>query len=369
MAPTTHDPDELARFALHVWQYREGELVALMIHLGDRLGLYRAMWETGPLTSSELAERTGLHERWLREWLRGQAAADLLRSDDGETFELTPEGAEVLANEGGSLFFAAGAFAGGMSPDFVDSLADAFRTGIGLPYDALGTGGAHQTERTLGPWTRQMLVPVLLAALDGVVPRLEAGARVADVGCGGGLALTTMAAAFPESRFVGIDPSRHALGLAAEKVAARGLTNVELVHAGGDELAAHGSFDLVLTFDCLHDMAHPDRTIAAIADALVDDGTWLVKEIRTSGDFATDRKNPVLAMMYATSVVTCMSCALSEPDGMGLGTLGLPAERLAEMAAVVGFDRFATHDIGDPANLYYELGRTSSVARISSTIS
>ncbi len=367
MSATPLDLDELARFALHVWQYREGELVALMVHLGDRLGLYRAMWDAGPVTSDDLAARTGLHERWLREWLRGQAAARLLHSDDGLTFELTPEGAEVLANEDGSLFFAAGAFGGGIPPDFVDSLAEAFHTGVGLPYDALGTAGAHQTERTLGPWTRQMLVPVLLAALDGVVPKLEAGARVADVGCGGGLALTTMAATFPASRFVGIDPSRHALGLAAEKVEAAGLDNVELVHAGGDELAAHGPFDLVLTFDCLHDMAHPDRTIAAIGDALADDGTWLVKEIRTSGNFAEDRKNPVLAMMYASSVVTCMSCALSEPDGMGLGTLGMPASRLAEMAAVAGFELLATHDIGDPANLYYELRRSSSVPRISST--
>jgi 2-polyprenyl-3-methyl-5-hydroxy-6-metoxy-1,4-benzoquinol methylase len=353
MADESIDTDALASFALKVWTIRQGQVVANMVHVGDRLGLYREMWNAGAVTSAQLADRTGLHERWLREWLRGQAAADLIDSVDGETFELTALQAEVLANEDDSLFFAAGAF--GEPPDaaFMDLLVDAFRTGRGLPYDALGPGGADQTERMLGPFTRQMLVPVLVAEVDGLTERLESGIRVADVGCGGGLALSVLANAFPESTFVGIDPSRHAIDRAERKIAEQGLDNVEFSCADGQTITAHGQFDLVLTFDCLHDMPRPDLVTEAIASALAPDGTWLVKEIRCSGDFATDRKNPVLAMMYAGSVMTCMSSALSEPGGLGLGTLGLPPDRLREMAAAAGLTQFETHDIGDPANLYY----------------
>jgi hypothetical protein len=127
------DDDRLARLALQVWSFKQGEAVSLMIHLGDRLGLYRAMVDAGPLDASGLARLTGLHPRWLLEWLRGQAAAGLLSSTDGDMFELTAEAAALLADEEGSTWFAAGAFNGGIAPpDVVDRLADAFRTGIGL---------------------------------------------------------------------------------------------------------------------------------------------------------------------------------------------------------------------------------------------
>ena len=127
------DPDRRASLALQVWGYKQGEVVSLMIHLGDRLGLYQAMAGQGPTTAGGLAARTDLHERWLLEWLRGQAAAGLVDTTDGEVFELSPEAAEILADEEGSLWFAAGAFQGGMAPpDVVDRLADAFRTGQGL---------------------------------------------------------------------------------------------------------------------------------------------------------------------------------------------------------------------------------------------
>ena len=355
MTDAAIDDDELALFAFKVWSIRQGQVVANMVHIGDRLGLYRTMWGAGPMTAADLAAATGLHERWLKEWLRGQAAADLVDSEDGETFEMSALQAEVLANESESLFFAAGAF--GEPPDaaFMDKLVDAFRTGRGMPYDALGAGGADQTERMLGPFTRQMLVPVLIAGIDGLTDKLRSGVRVADVGCGGGLAISVLAAAFPESTIVGIDPSRHAIDRAERKVTEQGLTNVEVFCADGTTVSDHGEFDVVLTFDCLHDMPRPDLVAEAISTALTSDGTWLVKEIRCSGDFATDRKNPVLAMMYAGSVMSCMSSALSEPDGLGLGTLGLPPDRLRAMAEAVGFSGFETHDIGDPANLYYSI--------------
>lgn len=358
MGAMTHAPldkDEVGAFAFRVWSYRQGEVVALMIHLGDRLGLYRALAGAGPMTATDLAAATGLHERWLLEWLRGQAAAELLASKDGVSFELTRVGEAVLADEQGSLAFAAGTFGGPTAPAVVEGLVEAFRTGRGMSYDVLGPAGAHTTERQLAPWSRLALVPVVLPALDGVMAKLEAGAEVADVGCGAGIALVTLAKAFPASSFAGYDLSRHAVDRARVNAAEAGVDNVTVHHARAEDLPADASLDLVLTFDCLHDMTQPGAALAAVRSSLADDGTLLVKEIRSSGDWARDRRNPMLAMMYGFSVQTCMSSALSEPGGTGLGTLGLPPDAARAMSEDAGFSRFQIHDFEDPANLYYEI--------------
>ena len=349
------DVDQARACAFRVWGSKQGEGVSLMIHLGDRLGLYRALRGAGAVSSDQLAARTGLHERWLREWLRGQAAAGLLDSADGETFELTDEAAAVLADEDDSLLFAAGAFTAPFAPDIVDRIADAFRTGVGLSYDQLGPTAVHRTERMLGPWARLALVPVILPALDGVVSKLEAGARAVDVGCGAGVALLTMAEAYPNSEFHGYDPSHNAIERARTKVADSGLSNVVLHEGRGEDLPPGAGFDFVITFDCLHDMTNPAGAIAAIRGAIADDGTWLIKDIRSAPSFAENRKNPVLAMLYSFSVMSCMSSALSEPGGAGLGTLGLNTDVAERMVREAGFNSFDVHDFEDPANLSYEV--------------
>ena len=350
------DLERTALMALRVWTIKQGETVALMVHLGDRLGLYRTLRDAGPTTAAELAEATGLHERWLLEWLRCMGAAELLATTDGERFELTPEGAAVLADEQDSLWFAAGAFQGHAAPpDVVDRLADAFATGRGLTYDDLGPSAAHMVERMLGPWSRLALVPQILPALDGVVDRLQEGALVADVGCGSGVALLAMAEDFPASELTGYDPSQHAIQRARDALAQRGLTNVTFHLAEAADLPTTPTYDLVITFDCLHDMPRPAEAVAAIRRVIRDDGVWLVKDIRAASRWEDNLRNPVLAMMYGTSVTTCMSSALSEPGGAGLGTLGLPPELLEEYCRDAGFGSFVVHDFADPANLYYEV--------------
>ena len=353
--PQSATDEEIGLLAYQVWTYKQGEMVSLLIHLGDRLGLYRAMWGAGPVSSQELADRTGLHERWVREWLQGQGAAGLLVWHDDDRFELSDAAAAVLADEDNSLFFAAGAFGSPPAPDFVDDLAGAFESGIGLPYDRQGPAGAHRTERMLGPWSRLALVRTILPALDGVVDKLEAGGTCADIGCGAGVALVAMAERFPRSRFHGYDISRHAIERAGELVAEAGLDNVELHLAGADSLPGEATFDLVLTFDCLHDMTEPTTTIAAIRRAVRADGTWLVKDIRAATAARDNLKNPMAAMMYGFSISSCMSSAMSEPGGLGLGTLGLPPELLAQFATDAGFTRFRVLDFDEPANLYYEV--------------
>jgi SAM-dependent methyltransferase len=355
MTQAAIDPDELKRYSFSVWSYKQGEMVSLMIHIGDRLGLYKALDGAGPLSAAELAERTGLQERWLLEWLRGQAAARLLDYHDGDRFELNPVGSAVLADEDGSLAFAAGAFSGATPPETVDKLIDAFRTGVGLSYEELGPNAAHRTERMLGPWVKQALVPQIIPALDGVVAKLESGAVVADVGCGGGVAISAMAEAFPKSEFHGFDPSNHAIARVEEKARDMGLGNMRAFVAGGESLPAEPTYDFVITFDCIHDMTRPGEVIASIRRALKPDGTWLIKDIRSMPDFKQNMRNPLLAMFYGFSVSACMSSALSEPDGAGLGTLGFNPEVAEAMVKGAGFSRFHLHDFDDPSNLYYEV--------------
>src|SRR5215469_8134844 len=353
---TTDERDRLSAFALRVWGYRQGEVVSLMIHLGDRLGLYRAMAGRGPMTAAELAAVTGLRERWLLEWLRGQGAAGLIGTKDGEVFELSTEAVAVLADDRESLWFAAGAFTGGaVPPEVLELLAGAFRSGIGLTYDDLGPEAAHAMERMTGPWTRLALVPQILSDLDGVVDRLKAGALVADVGCGSGVAVCTMAAAFPASRFEGLDPSQHAISRARSKASESELDNVEFRTASAEDLPDDNRYDVVLTLDCIHDMPHPAKAVGAIRRAIQPDGTWLIKDIRSSPSWTDNLRNPMLAMMYGISVTGCMSSGLSEPGGAGLGTLGFHPEMAERMCREAGFSRFAQHDFDDPRNLYYEV--------------
>lgn len=349
------DPKEIQAYSFNVWNYKQGEVVSLMIHLGDKLGLYRALAGAGSVTAGELAARTELKERWLLEWLRGQAAAGLLDYHESDRFELSAVGAMVLANEEESLAFAGGAFGAPMSPDIAERLADAFRTGVGLSYQDLGPNAAHRTERMLGPWVRQALVPRIIPALDGVDERLRAGALAADIGCGAGVALLAMAEAYPKSEFHGYDPSSHAIERAQAKVDDLGLQNVRLHVAGGEALPSDESFDFILTFDCLHDMTRPTDVIAAIRRGIRPDGTWLIKDIRSQPKFEDNLGNPMLAMFYGFSVSACMSSALSEPGGAGLGTLGFNPEVAERMTREGGFSRFTMHDFDDPSNLYYEV--------------
>ncbi len=355
MTDSELDVDELKRFSFSVWSYKQGEMVSLMIHIGDQLGLYSALAGEAPMTAAELASKTGLKERWLFEWLRGQAAARLLNYHDEDRFELSAVGAAVLADENDSLSFAAGAFSGSTPPETIEKLIDAFRTGIGLSYEELGANAAHRTERMLGPWVKQALVPEILPALDGVVAKLEKGAVVADVGCGGGIAIAAMAAAYPNSEFHGYDPSSHAINNCNAKIKSQNLGNMKTFVAGGKDLPESATYDFIITFDCMHDMTQPAEVARAIRGSIKENGTWLIKDIRSQSDFKKNMRNPLLAMFYGFSVSACMSSALSEPDGAGLGTLGFNPEVAESMIREAGFSHFHQHDFNDPSNLYYEV--------------
>src|SRR5215467_1901209 len=208
------DPEKLKNYLGLVFGSLGGAMTSAMICLGDRLGLYRALAGVESVDSAELAAATGLKERWLREWLFAQAAAGVLEHRGDERFALSPEGAAVLADEGHPAF-GAGFFS--HLPQMlavVDRLPEAFRSGVGLPYDAFGPEGAAGIERGFAPWFRTMLVPVAIPRLPGVADALRRGATAADIGCGSGVAVLELARAFPNSTFHGYDISQHALARA-----------------------------------------------------------------------------------------------------------------------------------------------------------
>jgi 2-polyprenyl-3-methyl-5-hydroxy-6-metoxy-1,4-benzoquinol methylase len=348
------DPEKLKDYAKVVFGALGGAMTSSMIYLGDHLGLYRALADAGEVTSQGLAERTGLHERWLREWLYQQGAAGVLEYRGEGRFALPPEGVAVLAEESHPAF-GVGFFAHlPQRMAVVERLPEAFRTGLGLPYDAFGAEGARGIERGLAPWFRALLVPMVLPQVDGVVASLEAGAAAADVGCGAGVALLEMARAYPASEFHGYDISAYALARAEQNRAEAGLGNAHFHDARQEPLPGDGRFAFVTTFDCLHDMTDPAGVMAAIRASLREDGTWLIADIKAHAAYEENvARNPMAAMMYGTSVTSCMSSALSEPGGLGLGTLGLHEELARRMAGEAGFSRFERLDLRHPVNAFY----------------
>jgi SAM-dependent methyltransferase len=351
------DDDKLRMFSFLVFTKLEGAVTSGMIHLGDKLGLYRALRDAAsPLSSVQLAERTGLHERWVREWAYNQAAAHIVECDADENFSLSEEAAAVLANPDHP------AYGMGMFhrfPNTMESLRampESFRTGIGHDYDSHGPEAAVGIERSFEPWNRANLLSVVLPALDGVVEHLTAGISVADVGCGAGGALLLLAGAYPMSRFRGYDISQYALRRAEEKRRDAGVENVSFCDPRDSPIPDDASIGFITTFDCIHDMTHPFEMMQALRGAIAPDGTWLLVDIKAHDSFALNaEKNPMAPLMYGISVLSCMSSATSAPDGAGLGTLGLSAARAEAMARSAGWSRFRRLEIDHPVNAFYEI--------------
>src|SRR3954454_24207757 len=369
----TVDPDKLKQYSFLLFSKLDGAVTSGMVHLGDRLGIYAAMRAAGaPLTSTELAARAGLNERWVREWAHNQAAAKLVDVDEDERFSLSAEAAAVLATPEhpafgmgmfhrlpemmGSLELVRESFVRGLGHDYGSHGPETSAPGPGPDHDSHGPEGAAGIERSFEPWNNAFLLPTVLPALEGVVDRLQAGASVADIGCGAGSAVLLMARAFPNSQFAGYDISRFALDRAEEKRISAGVSNARFLDPRDSPLPVDHSVDLVTTFDCIHDMTHPQEMMNAIRAALADDGTWLLVDIKALDTFEQNaRKNPMASLMYGVSVLSCMSSALSEPDGAGLGTLGLSADKARDMASDAGFTRFRKLDIDHSVNAFYEV--------------
>jgi 2-polyprenyl-3-methyl-5-hydroxy-6-metoxy-1,4-benzoquinol methylase len=330
------------------------------IVLGLRLGLYEALAAARDRTSEQLAASTGLHERWVREWLRQEACAGIIdyapQADGNGRFSISPESAALLADRDGPRWMGGTFYSLPLLLGNLGRLEESFRTGVGLTWDDRGAEASHATEQGFRTWHQHQLVPVALPKLDGVIEKLQAGAMAADVGCGAGIAVVAMAQAFPKSEFHGYDISQAALDRAEANAREAGVANARFHNAAIDPLPEDGRFDLVTTFDVLHDLTAPGKMVAAIRRAIKRDGTWLIADINGQPTFEDNlEKNPLARMMYAMSIMSCMSSAMSEPGGAGLGTLGLPEPAMRELVAAAGFTRFRRVEIPHPVNAFYEV--------------
>jgi SAM-dependent methyltransferase len=312
---------------------------AALVIVGDRLGLFKALASAGPLTSTALARKTGTAERYVREWLAAQAASGYITYDRAtETFHLEPEQAEVFANENGPAFLAGFFDVAEAMFRAVPKITDAFRSGRGVGWHEHSRCLFCGTERFFRAGYRQNLVSEWLPALDGVVAKLEAGASVADVGCGHGASTILMAQAFPRSRFFGFDYHLPSIEAARDAAADAGVADrITFEVASASDFPASG-YDLIAFFDCLHDMGDPVGAARHVRAALAEDGTWLIVE-PFAHDHLADNLNPVGRIYYAASTMVCTPASLSQEVGMALGAQA-GESRLREVVKSGGFTRF-----------------------------
>jgi SAM-dependent methyltransferase len=324
---------------------------AATVVIGDRLGLYRAL-ATGPATAAELADRTSTHERYVAEWLAAQAASGYISYDPTSgRFSLSEEQAFALANEDGPMYLP-GAFQV-MVAAVKDEpkVTQAFATGTGVGWHEHDPDLFAGTERFFRPGYAANLVSHWIPALDGVQAKLEAGARVADVGCGHGASTILMAQAFPHSRFVGFDYHQPSIERAQKAAAKAGVADRCRFQVASAHAYPGAGYDLVAVFDALHDMGDPVGTAAHIRRTLAPEGTFLLVE-PYAGDRLEDNLNPVGRAYYAASTLLCVPHSLTEEPGAALGAQA-GERRLGEVATAAGFGRFR-RAAETPFNLVFE---------------
>jgi SAM-dependent methyltransferase len=325
---------------------------AALVVIGDRLGLYKAMAGAGPVTPAHLAQRTETNERSVREWLNAQAAGGYVTYDpQGETYELPAEHAFVLADEDSPVFLP-GAFEL-MTAAVRDEpqITASFRHGSGVGWHEHSHGVFEGCERFFRPGYQANLVQSWIPALAGVEDKLRAGARVADVGCGHGASTLILAAAYPNSTFVGFDYHEGSIEQATERARAAGVADRVRFEVASAADYPGGGFDLVATFDCLHDMGDPVSAARHVLSTLNGDGTWLIVE-PFAGDRVEDNLNPVGRIYYAASTLLCTPASLSQDVGLALGAQAGEA-RLRDVVTAGGFTRFRRAD-ETPFNLVLE---------------
>lgn len=338
-APRPLDPDKLMAFVFRAVGDVGATLNTALVVMGDALGYYRAMADGAPVSASELAERTGTSEHYTREWLAAQAAGDYVSYDPADgCFALPAEQASALTDEASPAYLP-GLFqlAHGTVRD-APAILDAARDGDGLGWHA-HNGDVHVgCERFFRTMYNAHLIGEWLPALDGVVEKLQRGARVADVGCGHGASTILMAQSFPASVFTGSDYHRGSVEVARARADAAGVgdrVSFEVAPAAGFSGA---DVDLVTMFDCLHDMGDPVGAARRVRSALAPDGTWMVVE-PMAGDRVEDNLTPVGRTFYGFSTLLCTPASLSQDVGLALGTQAGPA-RINDVATAGGFTRF-----------------------------
>jgi SAM-dependent methyltransferase len=349
MTAQTLDQARVEAFAGRLMELYTGGMLTYLVDIGHRTGLFAILAE-GPATSAELAARADLQERYVREWLAALASGGIVDYDPGSgSFRLPAEHAACLTGRGSANLAPLSRLDTHLAKH-VDAVARAFREGGGVSYaefrpeftdvmDALGRGVFDE-----------LLVDAYLPLVPGLAERLAAGARVADIGCGTGHAMTLLAGAYPASTFVGYDLATDAIARARSEAA--GLANVGFEVRDVARLEVERPFDVVFVFDAIHDQVDPAAVLARIHAALVPGGTFVMVEPRASSNLEDNLGNPLAAFLYGVSTLHCMTVSLAG-GGAGLGTAwGEQAARA--MLAEAGFGEVVAHEApGDPTNAVF----------------
>lgn len=353
---TTQVPIDEARaeaFVGKVLGDSSAAMVTLLAGIGDRLGLFKDLAAKGSATSAELANRAGINERYSREWLGGMTTAGYLEYDPGSgRFTLPPEHAPALVQEGGPVFFG-GVFQ--MFPALVgplDQLTQAFRDGGGVPQSAYDADFWAGMERFTAGWFESHLLQEWIPAMPDVQAKLERGADVADVGCGSGRALMKLAQAFPNSRYVGYDLFQTQVDRAIANAKDAGLVD-RLTFKQAD--AVEGlpeQYDMITTFDVIHDAVDPRGLLRAVRNSLRPDGIYVCLDINCS-DKLEENAGPLGAMFHGFSILYCMTTSLAQ-GGEGLGTLGFNEPKVRELCGEAGFSSVRRVPLENPFNNLYE---------------
>ena len=329
-------------------------LAATLLLVGDRTGLFRAMAGAGPLRAAELAERAGIAPRYADEWLATMAGAGYVDYDAATQRFTLPDEHALFLTDPSSEFYLGGLFSGlPAMAAMVPQLAEAFRTGGGIAFTEFGA----ELPLALAAMNRsvyeQRLVKTWLPTLPGVVERLQAGGRALDIGCGLGVVPIALARAFPQAQVSGLDVDARSLELARAEARAAGVA-VDFLQHGVEDLPADARWDLVSTFDVVHDLPDPEGALRRIRRALTPGGTYLMVEPKVGEALEHDLHNPFARMLYG---ISCLHCV---PQSLALGGPGLGAcwgeRRARALAADAGFTRFERLDIRSPALAFYALG-------------
>ena len=337
--PVEVDGDKLMQFVFRAVDEVGATLNAALVVMGDKLGLYRALAGTGGLSPTQLAERTGSAERYVREWLNAQAAGGYVQYDpDSGRYMLPPEQTVALTDPDSPAYLP-GFFQIALG-SVLDSpkIVDAARSGDGLGWHEHGHDVHDGCERFFRPGYNAHLIAEWLPALDGVVDKLERGARVADVGCGHGASTILMARAFPNSALDGWDYHDGSIETARQRAQDAGVADRARFQTASATAYSGTDYDLVTMFDCLHDMGDPVGAARHVRGTLKPDGTWMIVE-PNAGDQIEDNLNPVGRAYYAFSTLLCTPASLSQEVGLALGAQAGEA-RIREVVQTGGLTRF-----------------------------
>ena len=350
------DEKKLNSFMDKIFNDLSGSYTTLLCIIGDRLDLFKKLEKYGPITSQDFAKKSKINERYAKEWLNGLTCAQYIEFNPTDyTFTLPDEHAQALTKEAGPMFVAGIYQSLFGEVKNLERLLDAFQNGKGIPIEEYDKNEFIGTERMTSSWFENLLVQEWIPSISGLTEKLKKGIKVADIGCGRGKAIIKLAKAFPNSKFYGYDIHKESIEGATLNAKNEKLDNN--VFFKSSDITKEGlpekEYDLITTFDVIHDMAHPYNALQIIRKSLKDDGTYLLLEINTK-DKLEDNIGPFGTLFYGWSIMYCMTVSLGA-GGEGLGTAGLPESKVKEYCTRAGFKYIKKVSLDNPFNSLYEI--------------